>query len=735
MKKTILKQGVYVMRKATVCSILTAILLLSMGINAAEVYQLDAVETISDTSKMLDNNGISDGFLDKNVTVGPFGQKKAIDVPYQINTIPKEVMENEQAQGLQDVVKYIPSAQIEYRGGAELGRPQTRGFQGDVVANSYWDGFHVVSTTAIPMEMFENLQIFNGLAGSLYGPASPSGIYDFERKRPTSTYYNSVMLTYMENENFGVKGDFGGREGMVGYRINIVKQDGEGYVKNSDLERQLISTALDFYLTDRLTLETNFSRYDYTKTGYAGTFSMPVVNGVAKYTLPNAVSSNTAGFGQSYSGMDLETTTASGKLKYDIGNDWYFEGGYLFQRVDRGQFLESNTFKDNSGDYTASQPRSKAAGRFEVDSWMAQVNKKTETWDIGHDLTLGANGYEWTNFGNRATNASAYTLGTSSIYDPTVFNYSPTFTNNTDYYKASMYDIKSLTLGDTIHLDKQWDVMLSLSESSIDQYAYTSSGVKSTSYSDDGESYAASIIYKPLSNLSFYVTYADSLMQGSAGSNSDGTAVILAPSRSKQYEVGAKTRVYNIDFSTALFQITRPIAYQGADGVFAEKGEQRNRGFELMVSGSLTDNLSLYGGVTLLDPELRDAKNALAEGKNVIGMPEVQYNLLLDYSMPISSGILGFNSNFHYTGKRAIDEDNTQWADGYFTTDLGVRYATKKLLGDKTTFRFTVNNVFNEKYWAGVFTSNGLDGLSSSGATSLFLGDTRNVVASIQVNF
>ena len=103
-------------------------------------------------------------------------------MPYQVNTMSIEAMNHQGVAGFEDAVKYFPSAQIQTRGGIEVGRPQTRGFQGSVVGNVLWDGFYSVSTTAIPMYMFEGLQIQNGLAGSLYGVQDPAGIFNYTRK-------------------------------------------------------------------------------------------------------------------------------------------------------------------------------------------------------------------------------------------------------------------------------------------------------------------------------------------------------------------------------------------------------------------------------------------------------------------------------------------------------------------------------------------------------------------------
>ncbi|WP_346746406.1 Plug domain-containing protein [uncultured Campylobacter sp.] len=72
-------------------------------------------------------------------------------MPYQVNTMSIEAMKNQGVADFEDAVKYFPSAQIQTRGGIEVGRPQTRGFQGSVIGNVLWDGFYSVSTTAIPM--------------------------------------------------------------------------------------------------------------------------------------------------------------------------------------------------------------------------------------------------------------------------------------------------------------------------------------------------------------------------------------------------------------------------------------------------------------------------------------------------------------------------------------------------------------------------------------------------------
>jgi len=679
----------------------------------AEAYKLDAVETTTMHENVVASDGISDGFLDKNVSVGPLGHKKVIDTPYQINSMPKEIMENTQAMGLEDVIKYIPSAQIEYRGGADLGRPQTRGMRGEVVANSFWDGLHIVSTTATAMEMFDDLQVINGLAGALYGPTAPSGIYSFTRKRPTADYENSVKMTYGYKGYGEAMADVGGMANdAIGYRAVVIGGDGEGYVDDSKLRRKLVSLGLDFHLTERLTLETNFSYYNYIKEGYSGSYLMPYTAlGVAKYALPDAFDASDKKYGPNNGGREITTTTYSTKLKYEIADNWHAEAGYLNQRADRNMYISSSTFNSNTGTYTpAVVIVSPMASRFDLDSWMGYITTEQNFLGLEHDLALGGNGYIWDIYGtNTATNSR---------------------------YVSSTTDVKSLTLGDTIKLNDQWQTVLSASKSWIDKDAYNTSGATTSEISNGGYSYAASLIYKPLDNLSFYVTYADSLQQFDPAYNGAGQMVILDPYRSKQYEVGTKLALDRVDLSAALFQIKRPTAYLGYDGNYEIQGDQTNQGIELMASGKVVESVALFGGVTYMETDITGAKIANVNNKQAIGMPKWQANLLAEYTVP-SLKELVLSSNFHYTDKRAIDPANTEWADSYFTIDLGTRYMTKKLFGDKTIFRLSVNNVTNEKYWAGVYAGNtaGLDGDAAAGKTTLFLGDGRNITASIEVKF
>ncbi len=646
-------------------------------------YQLDAVN-INSVGDEISESGIDEGILNKGVANGPLDNKRVIDVPYQVNTITRELLDNQNIQSFDEAVKYFPSAQLEYRGGAEQGRPQTRGFRGSVIGNSFWDGFYNSATTAIPMAMFESLQVQNGLSGSLYGGQEPVGTFSYTRKRPKKDY-NAVWFDFISRGNLGVGLDTSDKFQYVGYRAVLFTTNGEREPANAETQRQLASFALDFYPTETLVFETNFSHYRHIMTGYYNGLSIPSTKGVATRTVPGVLAATTSG-----TERFMETTTASAKFKFAPHEAWYFEGGYQYQRAIRNR---GNT------------------SRFDVPSAFVKAQFEAQTGVISHNISLSANGYQWLSGASKSLNEDMKNVGL--LYD--------------------------------IGITRYFDLLFS--------GAY--SWFKGSDYKQGGISWAGSAMVKIIPDkFNIYFTYADSLKAGTAYTYDTDAGytnahplfdqtVTFKPYRSVMYELGAKARIAQLDFSLALFQITRPTYYVANNeqgfAIFGEQGEQRNRGIEISTGGKLAEPLSVYGGITILDAKMNKSAFAESVGKRKVGEPLVQTNVLFDFAVP-NTNKLAFTTNFHYTSDRFVDELNTQSVKGYFTMDLGVRYATRKWLGKETTVRLNINNLWNERYWVGMFpggssedTINGA--LPNSASTNLFRGNSRTFILSGQVKF
>ena len=727
----------------------------SGGNSAPEKSQNMGVIEVNSVGDNISESGIDEGFLSKNVQQGLLAGKRALDLPYQINTISKEIMNHQGVTGYEEEVKYFPSAQIQMRGGATVGRPQTRGFEGSVVGNSFWDGFYTISTTAIPMAMFESFQVQNGVAGSLYGAQNPVGIFSYTRKRPVKDQY-IIWSDYMSRSNLGLGLDLSDKFEKFGYRTVFYGSNGDRQPKGSNLQRRLASVTMEFYPTGDLTFETAASYYEHNTKGFAGQFALGVRDGkiVDGMELPKAVDSSKRGLGQSFGGMHLKTTTASAKFKFTPTDKWYLEGGFQFQRADRDthgivNYILPSTHPQYTkpGDYqTRHSGGATAAYRFDLPSGYLKTNTQFNTGDIEHDFSVQTNGYHWTQdrYKNASTNYTSPTIG--NIYDPKILNYTGA-RRGSGLYHYAVLDMYNVSVLDDITINDKFDVMLSASKAWMRQESYNARQQRLVkAYSDSGYSWAGSLIFHPVEDASIYYTYADSLQQGSTyvynSGPHNGEVASTSPYRSKQHEIGAKIRVADmIDFSVAYFDIRRPIAYlNSSTGLYGINGEQRNRGFEFMSGGRITENLSVLGGFTYIDPKMHNVSIAGANRKVANGIPKLNANLMLDYVIP-GTDKLAISTNFHYTSKMYLDDLNTQHTPSFFVTDLGIRYTSEHLLGDKTTLRFNVNNVFNKKYWAGMYpaSADGAGGLNVTSvlgsANGVTLGESRSFMLSAEVKF
>ena len=689
---------------------------------ADQALLLDPVNVNASGDSLEDNSQAGAGLRAESAEVGVLGEKDILDTPYAISTVSSVMIDNTQASSLVDVLKYIPSAQMEARGGLDVGRPQTRGMQSSVVANNHLDGFNIAGTTAYPMELFERVEVIASLTGALYGPASPAGNFNYISKRPTDTPLRRVNLGYGSGELAKTHIDLGdriGENGAIGYRINLLHEEGDGFVNHSNQRRDLAGFAFDLHFSPDTVLEINASHYSFEKMGYPAGFSYG-----ASLRLPDAPDPSDSGFGISGAGLDLQTETGSLLLKHSFNEDWRLSVGLSRQIVDRGFSYPTHSLSDNLGNYTT-RVSVGTAGRFTINSKQLNLNGKFQTGGISHDLLLASTGFDWGVYSARNSSTN-YNYGSSNIYNPNVYD-GRDWSNAGQRYQSARTWQHAVMLGDTLTFNEHWSLLAVASYSWLNGRNYNRSGVRTSNYQEEDISPTVALMYKPRPNMTTYVAYADSLQQGdSAPTGAANEGSVLSPYRSEQYEVGVKWRGAGLDSSAALFRIERPFAYTGSDNIFKEQGLQVNYGLELNLSGEPVAGLAIFTGATFLNPQLRDTSLATTEDKRVVGVPKVRANLLAEYRVDMLPGLV-LTGNIHHTGKRAANDTNSAWADAYSTLDLGVRY-TSRIMGRPVIWRLSVNNVTDERYWASIFPGS-INGTNASG--SAFLGSPREVRSSV----
>jgi iron complex outermembrane recepter protein len=125
-----------------------------------------------------------------DVQLGPLADRPLVDTPYAVDVVPANLSGKQQLKSVREVFRYMPSVQ------GENIRPQTRGLQAGVVQNTHIDGMNIAATTDYPIEQFDRIEVLDGLAGALFGPANPAGTFNYVLKRPTLSPYRSVNLGY-----------------------------------------------------------------------------------------------------------------------------------------------------------------------------------------------------------------------------------------------------------------------------------------------------------------------------------------------------------------------------------------------------------------------------------------------------------------------------------------------------------------------------------------------------------
>jgi iron complex outermembrane receptor protein len=658
---------------------------------------------------------------------GPLGTTPILNQPYSISVLPLDLIQNSQATNFKDVSKYLPLVAYQEQQGPEILRPQTRGMQGGNFQNTRLDGMQMFITVATAMEQFQELQVVNGATSSLYGPANPSGMFNFVSKRPTDHPLYNFDATYSSDGIYTGKMDVGGpidSGGIFSYRLNALYGSGDGWVDLSHERRALGQAAVDVRPWDRGVLELNYSNYSITNLGYPGWFTYG-----EKIVLPPAPDPTRVGYGQSYAGVDLITKNLWARFKQDFGSTWHFVAGILNQDASRDINTPVNNLTNNTGDYTSSFANG-FAPRFIMNSDVAYLNDTFDALGVSHDLTLGTAGYKARSFSvlHPATPASVL-LGKASIAAPMIFPEPPEGPPNVlENYDSSNNYQQGLNIGDLIRFDSHWSTRLGVSQDWFSTNNYNKTGKEISQYSNSGLSPTGSLMFNPVADQMAYFTYASSLQAGDlapAGTVNAGQS--LPPYRSSSYEVGYKAFLANINLTAAAFRINRPFAnIDTATNVFEITGEQVNTGVELSAVGEIAHGLTLYGGLTLLDARMQNTPLPSTDDKYYVGAPKVKGNMLFEYAVPGVSGLVA-TFNYQFSSNRAGNDTNSFWVAGYNLFDIGARYATGHF-----TFRLAVDNLTNEHYWSTVAPSN-LTG-ANTGSLIGHLGSPRVVLASVTLS-
>ncbi|MCG3657965.1 TonB-dependent siderophore receptor [Aliarcobacter butzleri] len=672
------------------------------------------------------NGTAENGYLSEDITgVGLWGKRSLQDTPYSMTVIPKDLIENSVAVNMSQIFKMNPLTQDMGRQYQDQVNVSLRGFSGNP---PIIDGIpYALSLGSMSMEEIERVEIINGTSGFLYGGGRVGGAVNYVIKSPTQQDLRNITIGNYGGEQYYSHIDLGGKfdeKGKFGYRVNLMYEDGETPVNNIDKEQKVASVALDWNITDNVYADIKYNHRYYksnNQIAFAGFSGKNPNLDVGKQYKPD------------WANDEKEHDRVIPSLEWVI-NDiftlrtsaFYEEGTYNLTMANIS--YSGNGLYDQSFWNYGEREFKSYGGNIYLDSEFSFLN-------IEHLLTIGY-AENYSDFSFSADGFLGYTKNDISLEQAknTVKPDWASIGSLGTYPKIKTGDTiyKNILVGDDITFNEQWSAMVGVNYATVINESYhntvggTNNGELDTKYDKSELTPTLSLIYKPFENLSTYVTYMESLEQGTivqswGGAPYTNEGEVLQPLKSKQYEIGAKYSISeDLLLSSALFRIEKPNQYSNnaiPQPTYVQDGEQIHQGIELIATGKVTNDLTVMTGVTLMDLSVESSNDKNLEGKKPTDAASKMAKIYAEYEIPQVKGLF-LTGGAYYTGKKYANETNTNYVPSYTLFDAGLRYKTKL---DKypTTFIVNVQNLTDEDYWA----------------SSSVLGDPRTVAFSMKMEF
>jgi len=645
---------------------------------------------------------------------------KPMDVPQSIQVIGAEIIEQQQAIRLSDVLKnangvYVGSA----RGGAQESF-YSRGY--DMSANNMFkNGFRYNAGSIPEVSGLEKVEFLKGGSALLFGNVAPGGILNLVTKTPSFKSGGEISMQAGSYSYYKPSVDFyGPLNKSIAYRINGSYEKSESFrdvVKN---ERIYINPSLLFNVTNKtqITLQGDYLSADWTPDFGTGAIGKEIAE-VSRKTY----------FGALWSNGETKSTSASALINHDFNKNWKLNFNSSFQSYDRQSFgterIQPNDEKNESiiGDNNRALGKNKNLEQIFGDQLSLQGCFKTGS--IKHQFFTGV---DWEN-----SLATAYTFTfsekvisinndgkyVSNYYDMiNLFSFDPATQRNdipTNVTNTRIVTTDTNRFGiyaqDLISFTEKIKLLAGIRWSWQESQADTNDLVKNTITEgakklDNAFSPKVGLVYQPTKDMSVFASYSNSFTPNT------GTTVDLQPIKPSiidQYEAGIKNDFWKGLLSTniTVYQITNSNLAQTAEfradgttpntdtSIKTLSGETKSKGVEIDITARPIEGLNIIAGYSYNDmrySKTTGANGSFIEGDRLVRTPANTANLSFFYTL--QSGVLkgiSFGAIGNYIGDRLGGWNNTYDStkpngindrdiplEGYTTIDASVGYNWKK---------------------------------------------------------
>ncbi|MGE3466815.1 MAG: TonB-dependent receptor, partial [Pyrinomonadaceae bacterium] len=631
------------------------------------------------------------------------------DTPQTVNVIPKDIIEQQGATTLREVLNNVPGITIAAgEGGAPAGDNLTiRGFsaRNDV----YVDGVRDLGPQSRDPFNLEQVEVVKGPGSVFTGRGSTGGTINLISKLPNLRPSYSGTITGGGAGTKRLTGDVNVPvNDSIAFRVNGLFHDadypGREVVQN---RRWGVAPSILVGMASPTRFSASYFYLEQDNTSDYGIPWVPAANNVLVDSRDRPAPVPRSTF---YGFLDRDKE----KLRSDLAT-FRFEHDFSDNLSVRSQFRYGYSRRDS----IATPPRFNANNSTEIKremrSWLTSddiydsqtdITARFRTGSVEHSAVFGTSFSLEKNHRILRTAPNALT----TLFDPDPNDiFAGTIITNPlegDVTGKSFagYFFDTLRLGRYVQIvgGLRWD-RFAVDGVNV-RTSVTPNELVALARTDTILSGRAAAIYKPVEHGTFYASYGTSSNPSLEGLLYTPADVNTDPEKTRTFEAGTKWEFFGgrALLTGALFRVEKTDA-RTANLIAGEPptldGDQRIDGIEFGLTGNITRNWQVFSGYTLLDsrivasnsnPTIVNGVPISEVGKRLTNTPRNSFNLWTTYRM----NRFFFGGGPRFVGKRFGNNINTRFVDSYWVVDAMGSYQVSKNID----LRVNLNNI-GDKYY------------------------------------
>ena len=648
-----------------------------------------------------------------------------IETPVSVQVVPRTVMDDQKSTRIKDALENVSGVRPNTTIGSGNGFI-IRGFRNTrVYRNGLLSNFAFGFPSEYDAGNLQSIEVLKGPAAVLYGRIEPGGLINITTKKPLDSPYYSLEQQFGSYDFYRTQWDATGpltEDNSLLYRFTGAYQNNNSFRDFVFTDRVMVNPTITWRPTDSTDLTLNIEGLDQD---YKSDLGIPVI-GNRPAPIPIGRSLDDPNIPTSH----ISHTFVSTEINHHFNEDWAVHHRFLAGFADEFNSFAYATFDnlgpgsllDSSGILHRNIVAQSSANA--VYNTNLDLTGSFEFEFSKHEVLVGFDYYqstvEYSLFGEFDSHNPALDI---DIFNPAPsYGISPALIHQTlsqipscctttayNFYKNEWYGVyfqDHITLWDKLHIlgGGRYDWTLvgrSQSGGSINLAESAFSSRKNQRFNP-----RVGILYEPVSWLGLYGNWTTSFNPNSANAPTSANATILAPETGEQFEAGFKTQLFDdrLIATLAFYHLVRDNILvpdlTTSDPFDRIPNKQRSQGFELDVTGQITDRLSVIGSYAYTDAKILVDHNGNTAGNRLPNIPRHGGSLFVKYDANGYEAPEGFSLGLGTVaaGQRQGDFQNSFQLPGFVRVDAFAAYRMK-VGPTRIITQFNIRNLLDKTFY------------------------------------